>query len=862
MNRRAALLVDAEDRWIRRPNDIFGALGSLLGIVVVLAFSVYASTTAFAVTTDVREVTNDFIATVFLVPINVLEGLLTFFAPLAVLVELTWTRRWRALTSSILAMVLAGVLSNLSVWFLKEYLPEAPITNTIAVAVEGQAIILLVPYMAIIAALCTAAGTRGSLVSVRWTWPLLWIAVVLSILQGQQTLPGAISIVLMGTMVGQLVLFVVGTVPERASGLNLVRLFRRAGVDAVEIVRVDRDIVRDDLAAWRVTTNTPVGYLDRFGIEQLQEFIDRTFEPIDIVDEDSKSESIVPEAVVDPVAAFDDYQNFTVPRSETISRNYVLIDSSGVAHHASILDGDRHLLSWLSALWSKIRLRIQYRRSDASIHDTADQVALMTLAAQHNGIVGPDLVGVASSDDSVVIMTKLLRAPTIDTVPEEDLTDQVIDQLWEILTRAHAGGLAHRNIHADAVLIDNGELILTNWHDGTIAASEVSRYIDLAQGLSMIAGLVGPQRAIDSFTRKLGTTQLMTTAPVMQRSVLPRQTVNSLSKEAAKELRETISQMVPATEGNQQIDVRRFSPKTVISVIIAVVAIYILLGSINFSELWEALKQANPVLIAFAFVAGSVLTYFGAALHLKAYTPEKLPLGETALVQVAASIITLVVPAGIGPAALNLRYLNKKGVSTTLGVATVSLVQIAQLLTTIISLILISLLTGEIGRLSLPSGSLMLSILAIVAIIAALFLIKPLRRWVFTKIRPTFDQVWPRVVWLTTHPNRILLGIVGSLLQSIGFITAFGLTLAAFGYSLPIMTLALTFLISNTLGSIVPSPGGIGPVEAALTGGLAVAGIPYSIALSTALIYRLLTFWGRVPFGWFALRYLQRKDLV
>src|SRR5699024_10125439 len=132
---------------------------------------------------------------------------------LAVLIELTWTKRWRALSSSILAMALAAVLSNIIVWFLREYLPDAPVTNTLAVAIEGQAIVLLVPYMAIISALCTAAGTRGSLVSVRWTWPLLWIAVVLSILQGQQTLPGALSIVLLGTMVGQLVLFLLGTIP-------------------------------------------------------------------------------------------------------------------------------------------------------------------------------------------------------------------------------------------------------------------------------------------------------------------------------------------------------------------------------------------------------------------------------------------------------------------------------------------------------------------------------------------------------------------------------------------------------------------------------------------------------------------------
>ena len=59
-----------------------------------------------------------------------------------------------------------------------------------------------------------------------------------------------------------------------------------------------------------------------------------------------------------------------------------------------------------------------------------------------------------------------------------------------------------------------------------------------------------------------------------------------------------------------------------------------------------------------------------------------------------------------------------------------------------------------------------------------------------------------------------------------------------------------------------PSPGGIGPVEAALTGGLALAGIPYSVAFSTAVLYRFFTFWGRVPLGWIALRIAGRKNII
>ena len=71
--------------------------------------------------------------------------------------------------------------------------------------------------------------------------------------------------------------------------------------------------------------------------------------------------------------------------------------------------------------------------------------------------------------------------------------------------------------------------------------------------------------------------------------------------------------------------------------------------------------------------------------------------------------------------------------------------------------------------------------------------------------------------------------------------------------------LALEFASSWAVGgSVVPSPGGIGPVEAALTAGLQVAGIPLSIGLPTAILYRLVTFWVPIPAGWLSLRRLQK----
>lgn len=120
----------------------------------------------------------------------------------------------------------------------------------------------------------------------------------------------------------------------------------------------------------------------------------------------------------------------------------------------------------------------------------------------------------------------------------------------------------------------------------------------------------------------------------------------------------------------------------------------------------------------------------------------------------------------------------------------------------------------------------------------------------------------PVLVRVLANPREMVVAFVGIIIVNAGFIGAFGASLAAFGHSLSFPALAVTFLLSNTAGSVIPTPGGIGPVEAALTGGLTLAGITAAVALSTAVVFRLVTFYIQVPIGWLALRVMQKRDLV
>jgi uncharacterized protein (TIRG00374 family) len=102
----------------------------------------------------------------------------------------------------------------------------------------------------------------------------------------------------------------------------------------------------------------------------------------------------------------------------------------------------------------------------------------------------------------------------------------------------------------------------------------------------------------------------------------------------------------------------------------------------------------------------------------------------------------------------------------------------------------------------------------------------------------------------------------GALLLTAAYMLCLAACVAAFGGSVPIASIAVVYLTSSAFGAIMPTPGGLGAVEAALTAGLTAAGLPGAAAVSAVLLFRLLTFWLPVPVGWVALNYLERQGAL
>ncbi|MFD2794225.1 flippase-like domain-containing protein [Promicromonospora vindobonensis] len=800
-------VVDSPEERVRHPRALVWMVACALGIAGVMILSVVAHGTTEGVTEDVRSF-NDLLATILFIPVAVLQGLVSLFAPVAVLIELAVRRLGRQIIESIVAAVL-GLLLGVLTTVLVQHLGSDELVRGLSVWERGTGYVLTIPeYAVAVTALLTVAGPATRRRTVRISWNLMFAALLIVLITGQVSLPGVLVALLLGRLAGSSVQYVSGTRSERAYGAELVAAVRRAGYAPVSLVRV----------------HDPATHTGELGD--------------------------------DPVAA-------ALSRAGD-HRVYALDGDDGVRRDVVVLDGDRQVVGLITRLWRALRLRGIEGRAAISLKAVAERTALLSYAATAAGVRTPRLLGIGEFGDSIaLVLEHASPAVSLRDLPDAEVHDDVLAEAWEQLGRAHAAGLTHRALTQDILLThrDPGgtHVWITGWEQGDIASSPLSRRLDLVQMLALLGLRVGPRRAVASAVRALPDADIAAIGPLIQSIALPRTTREEVrrAKGLLGELRDALVERLPEASVQPQ-RISRFSARTVLTTTLMIIAIAVIVTTINFDEIAQAVREANPWWIALAFGL-AILTWLGAGLTLVAFSPARVPIGRATLTAAAGSFVALAAPAGIGPAALNLRLLTQRGVSMSMAVATVALVQVSQFVVTVLLLVALSIFTGSGALVELPSPAVLITLAGVALAVVATLLVPPVRRWGMGYIRPRLRQVWPRLAQMLSHPGRLALGVAGNLIMTLGYILALWCCLAAFGESLSLVDIALVNLVGNALGALIPTPGGLGGVEGALTAGLSAAGVPATIAFSVTILYRLCTYWGRVPIGWVAMRYLERK---
>ncbi|GAA3115143.1 lysylphosphatidylglycerol synthase transmembrane domain-containing protein [Nonomuraea salmonea] len=405
--------------------------------------------------------------------------------------------------------------------------------------------------------------------------------------------------------------------------------------------------------------------------------------------------------------------------------------------------------------------------------------------------------------------------------------------------------------------------MLTDARSGEVAAGDLLLRLDVAQLLTYLALRVGPERSVRTASAVMGPDALAAAMPLLQQIALTRETRAALgkAKHVLPGIRDQIVALKPQSKV-EEIRLERFRPRTLITIIASTIAAYIVLSQLSQVDVYHVITTANWAWSGLALVA-SFASFVAAALMLRGFVPEHLPLWRTVLVQFASSFVKLVAPAAVGGVAINTRYLQKRGVPPASAVASVGASQLIMLIFHIGLLALFAYITGSNTATSFtPSRGLVLALLAVAVLVVAVLGVPPLRRLITGRLSKLFSNVLPRLLDVLQSPRKMIEAAVGTLMITLMFVLCLDACIAAFGHDISFTAVAVVYLTANAIGSAAPTPGGLGAVELALVGGLVLAGVPKELATSAVLLYRLLTFWLPVLPGWASFTYLQRHEAL
>ncbi|HTO01637.1 MAG TPA: lysylphosphatidylglycerol synthase transmembrane domain-containing protein, partial [Microthrixaceae bacterium] len=555
-----------------------------------------------------------------------------------------------------------------------------------------------------------------------------------------------------------------------------------------------------------------------------------------------------------------------------LGRRFSATIDDGTEHGTSalvqVMDPDRGTIRLLGQLTRMVRVRTWVTRAPSfSMRVQAQQLSVPILMAREVGVRTPRLIAAAEVDESTLLVAQEQRDDLrlLSGFSQEAISDEAISQAWRQVKKLHLAGVSHEGINSDSFAVDNnGRVWLLGLSQGEIAASRLRMRLDRAEMLLATAILVGVDRAISAAGREIGDEDLANLPALLQKIAL-----NQANRQALKDhkglletLRDEASARAPEPT-DDEVRLERLRPRTVISIVAVTFAIYVLAGQLGNVDFNAVFRDVDWLWAGLAVIA-SLFTYIGAALTVSPFSPVKIPAGRWLSAQFASEFVRLVAPAAVGSAGTNVRVIQKAGAPTSLALASVGVSTVVSFVTTIVAFVGVTVFSqADTGfEFKAPSLTVWVIVGVLVAMVAMAFGVPWTRRVIVARLKPTWESIGPRLLDVLRDPRRLMKGVFGSLLTSLSYAVTLYASVRAYGEDLPIAAAAAVYLGAGILGTVAPTPGGIGAVEAALIAGLSAVGIPPGPALLAALLYRLVTFWLPTAPGWLAFQWLQRNDAI
>jgi uncharacterized membrane protein YbhN (UPF0104 family) len=809
----AIQVTDRLERRIRKPVDLLRCVVSALEIIVLAVAGVAASATTTGAQTDISDASAHLPhALIVVFPTLALFAILII--PVALAVRQIVLRQVQSLAEAVATGVLAAATAAVINAALRHEV-AARLYDAVIMSRPGAShAAALDPYLAGLVAFATIIGLSG-----RPGWRnALWLAVgvygLVHVAEAVTTVLSFVLSLLVGRTIGLGVRYAAGSPSVRPSAAEIGTALTGADRQVTEIRRLPA----------RPTGHTSPG--------------------------------------------------------RTWSRRYAATTSAGDRLDITVFDKDQQAAGAVYRLYRSLLLTAQVSRgAPLSADRTVERKALLSYAAEDAGAPTPRLRAVVRVGPEATVLAYDHHDGTTLADRNPGVTDAELRDIWDAVRVLHDHRVTHRSLTADRILLTDagqdghggpdgqdghaGQVMLLDPGDGDVAASDLQIRLDVAQLLAELALYVGPDRSAGLALEKESPDELLAVVPLLQRVALTRSTRAALRRRrnVLPALRQRLLAAIPGGEVTP-VRLERIRFRSVLTLIASVAAAYLLAGELARESLGRVLRTGD-VRWGVVALALSALTYVGAAFELSGFVAERLNFTRTILAQLAGSFVTLVTPAAVGGAALNVRYLQRRKIPAPEAAASVGVSQVVAFVLHILLLVVFIAIAGAADKEPFRPPTWSYFVLAGLIVAAGAVLAVPAgRRVLRARVAPIFGQVIPRLLEVAQQPRKLAEGIGGALLLTFSYIFCLAACVQAFHGSAAIAGIAVVYLTGSALGSIIPTPGGIGAVEAALTAGLVAAGLHGTEAASAVLLFRLLTFWLPVPFGWVALNYLERQDAL
>lgn len=540
---------------------------------------------------------------------------------------------------------------------------------------------------------------------------------------------------------------------------------------------------------------------------------------------------------------------------------------------------------FLASIWTALWKRGERPRLGSGRLELVEHEAVATLLAERAGVPVLPVVAVGRSVDGDAVLVNEVSGRPITHLPAAEVDDELLRACWRSLVSLHQLDIAHGRIDGDRmVLREGGVVALGDLGEAELAASQGAILTDRARMLVTTALLADRPRAIAAAVDVVGEDGLAELLPYLQPAVLGRSTRKAVAL-ADWSIEDLATDAVTATgvDRPELQRIQRVTWKSFLLVVgVGVLTYYLItkLLGVDFSAIWTELSSANWAYLGAALLLAPTVQ-MAMAFSTMGASIAPLRYGPVLLLQYAIQFIALTLPSTAARLALEVRFFEKFGIAAGAALSMGVIDSVSGFVVQVLLLALIALtgLPGFTSSVINPDSSSSSdssggpSLLAIVAIMVVVGLVVAL---IVPRLRKRLFAFGPRVVSsvreqlgevrgaisVLRSPRKVSMMLGGNFVAQVIQAVILGICLAAFDSSASLSQLILINTCVSLFAGLMPVPGGMGVAEAGYTAGLQAVGVPSTVAISTAIAFRLVTFYLPPLWGAFSMRWLHRHDYV